>query len=194
MEMKERRSMSKINHLINFLEKICLTIASIVLFSMMILTSFEVLARKFFHVSISGLFEFTADYLMIALVYLPLSYLFLEKEHIRVTLFLNLIPKKLRIYVDKLVELCALAFFVLITFKGLETTARAFQFNEVANNLLAYPLAPAYLLIPIGTGMLAIRILLSLLFWKKIEVEEQSIESSKVIESNKEQRAELSID
>ena len=162
--------MFKPQTIINFLEKICLVGSCVCLLVMMVITTFDVLARKIFDYSIPSLYEFTGDYLMVALVFLSLSYVYVKGGHVRVTMFLGLVPKAIRPVLNKLLELSALALFVLITIEGWENAIRAFRFNEVSSSLLAYPLAPALFLIPIGAGMLSIRLIQSLIFPQSIKM------------------------
>jgi TRAP-type C4-dicarboxylate transport system permease small subunit len=55
-----------------------------------------------------------------------------------------------------------LIFFILITLKGWEVTVRAYQFGEVSSSVLAYPLAPAFFLVPLGSALVCVRIFQSL--------------------------------
>lgn len=139
-------------------------------FAIMFLTTFNALARKIFNYSIPSLFEFTADYLMVALVFLPLSYIYVNDGHIRVTLFLKFVPKVITPVMDKLLGLTAFVLFVLITIMGWNNAVRAFQFNEISSNLVGYPMGLSYLLVPIGAGMLAIRIFQSIISPQSIKI------------------------
>ena len=167
----------KLQSILNFIEeKIFNVVCTVSLLAIMLFTSFDVLARKLINFTIPSLFEFTAEYLMVALVFLPMSYIYAKNRNIRVTLFLGLIPKAIKPALDRLLKLSALVLCGLIAILGWENMVDAFRFNEVSSSLVAYPLGPAYLLIPIGFGMLCIRIIQSLIFPQSIEKHNKTIE------------------
>ena len=58
----------------------------------MVLTTFDLLSRKFFNYSIPSLYEFTEDYLMVGLVFLTISYVYTAGGHVRVTIFEKYYP------------------------------------------------------------------------------------------------------
>lgn len=150
--------MSYLNRLIDFVEKICLLGSAVSILLIMFLTTIDVVLRKLTTSSIPSLFEFTADYLMVALVFLSLSYVFKTGGHVRVTLFTGLIPNLIKKPLNKIVEGLGLVFFALIAVAGWKNAMMAYDFQEVSSGLLAYPLAPAFFLVPIGSGLICIRI------------------------------------
>jgi TRAP-type C4-dicarboxylate transport system permease small subunit len=154
--------MQVIDRLLAFIERIFIFVAGMSMILMMLLTTFDLLSRKFLDYSIPSLYEFTEDYLMVGLVFLTLSYVYTVGGHVRVTLFETRIPPRLNAIWKKIHKSMAFMLFVLITYKGWEAAAEAYEFNEMSNSLLAYPLAPALLLVPIGSAMLCLRILQSL--------------------------------
>lgn len=149
--------------LLSFLERIFVFVAGASMILMMLLTTFDLLARKFLNYSIPSLYELTEDYLMVGLVFLTLSYVYSVGGHVRVTLFEKHIPPRIDALWRTAHQLMALALFALIAWKGWEAAVEAYAFNEMSNSLLAYPLAPALMLVPIGSAMLCLRILQSLL-------------------------------
>lgn len=136
----------------------------------MFLTTFDLLARKFYDYAIPSLYEFTEDYLMVSLVFLSISTVFLKGGHVRVTLFEKYIPERFRSRVAQILKVSAFILFFLITIKGWEVTVRAYQFGEVSSSVLAYPLAPAFFLVPLGCAFLCIRIVQS--FFVSFETQE----------------------
>jgi TRAP-type C4-dicarboxylate transport system permease small subunit len=61
-----------------------------------------------------------------------------------------------------------LFFFIMV--KGWDVTVRAYEFKEVSASVLAYPLAPAFFLVPLGSALVCIRIFQS--FFTSWESEE----------------------
>ena len=136
----------------------------------MFLTTFDLLARKFYDYAIPSLYEFTEDYLMVSLVFLSISTVYLQGGHVRVTLFEKYIPERFRSRVAQILKVPAFILFFLITIKGWEVTVRAYQFGEVSSSVLAYPLAPAFFIVPLGCAFLCIRIVQS--FFVSFETQE----------------------
>jgi len=159
---------------IDLLEKVCLAGSVLTVILMMLLVTADVLGRKFFHQPVPGSVEITEDYLMIALVYLAMSYVYTQGGHVRVTMFRRFIPGFLKLPVDTLLNLFALLFFVILTVRGWTTTLRAFKFQEFSSCILAYPLAPAYFILTLGAALLCVRILETIISPGKIKWEEHS--------------------
>ena len=163
-----------ITNFLDFLERICLAVCTVSLLAIMSLTTVDILARKIINHSIPSLYEFTMDYLMVSLVFLALSHVYVKGGHVRVTLFLRLVPKAIRPVLDRLLDLCALVLFVIIAIQGWNNAFRAFQLNEFSSSVLPYPVAPAYFLVAIGAGMLAIRIIQSLIFPQRFNLHQET--------------------
>lgn len=154
--------MFKPREALEWFEGVCVRVSSVSLLSVMALTTLDVLARKLFDYSLPSLFEFTEDYLMVALVFLSLSHVFTAGGHVRVTIFEKFIPVGLRRPLKLLLDLPALGMFGLIAVLGWNNAARSLQFGEVSSSLLAYPLAPALFLVPLGSALLCLRIVQSM--------------------------------
>lgn len=153
--------MPVLNRVLGALERIFVFIGGASLVLMMLLTTFDLLARKFLDFSIPSLYEFTEDYLMVSLVFLTLSYVYAVGGHVRVTLFEKHIPPGINAIWRRVHKAMAFVLFAMIAVKGWEAAAEAYQYNEMSNSLLAYPLAPALMMVPIGSVMLCLRILQS---------------------------------
>ena len=154
--------LGKVEWVVEFMEKICLAGSSCAMLLIMLVTTFDLLARKLIDYSIPSLYELTEDYLMVSLVFLSMSYVYSVGGHVRVTLLEKHFPPSIKRPLQKFLLLLALILFGLITLKGWEVTVRAVEFQEVSNSVLAYPLAPAFFLVPLGSGLLFLRILQSL--------------------------------
>ena len=155
--------MSYLNRLIDFAEKICLLGSAVSILLIMFLTTFDVFLRKLTTSSVPSLFEFTTDYLMVALVFLSLSYVYKTGGHVRVTLFTGIIPHIIKTPLNRIKDGLGLIFFALIAVAGWKNAMLAYDFQEVSSSLLAYPLAPAFFLVPVGAGLTCIRIFQTLI-------------------------------
>jgi len=144
--------------IINMIEKSCFSISFISILIIMFITTFDLLARKLINYSIPSLYELTEDYLMVSLVFLSMSYVFTIGGHVRVTLLEKRFPPSLKIILEKFLSFLALVLFLMITIKGWGVFVRAYTFQEISNSVLGYPLAPAFFLVPLGAGMMCVRI------------------------------------
>lgn len=151
------------------IEKVFVFVAGASILLMMLLTTFDLLARKFLDYSIPSLYEFTEDYLMVSLIFLTISYVYIQGGHVRVTLFERALPRRFRLVWEKVHQLMTLVLFFIIMIKGWDAAFRAYEFNEMSNSVLAYPLAPALMLVPVGSAMLCLRIIQTLFYGLKLE-------------------------
>ncbi len=156
---------------LNWIEKIFLAGGFVSILAIMAVTTFDLLSRKFFDYSIPSLYEFTEDYLMVGLVFLTISFVYTAGGHVRVTILEKYLPESLKGPREKVLKFMAFLLFVFITVKGWDVTVRAFQFQEVSSSVLAYPLAPAFFLVPLGSALVSIRIFQS--FFTSWETEEK---------------------
>ena len=152
-----------------FIEKIFVFVAGASMVLMMLLTTFDLLSRKFLDYSIPSLYEFTEDYLMVCLVFLTISYVYTQGGHVRVTLLEKHLPHQFRVVWEKLHQLMTLLLFFFIAVKGWDAAVSAYEFNERSNSVLAYPLAPALLLVPVGSALLCLRVIQALFNELKVE-------------------------
>ena len=126
-------------------------------FAMMCLTSADALCRYLFNRPITGAYEITEKFLMVAAIFLGLSYAYRGGVFIRVTFLVDRLPGGLKALANHLAYLTTLLFclFVLVA-----TTSQALRALHDATTLstMPIPLGPAYCLVPLG--FLALTLLL----------------------------------
>ncbi|WP_353928707.1 TRAP transporter small permease [Desulfofundulus kuznetsovii] len=139
---------------------------------MMLLVTADVTGRKFFGQPIPGSVEINEEYLMVTMVYLAMSYVYIQGGHVRVTLIRRFLPQVFLKVIDPCLNALGLAFFSLITYFGWQKTATALKFKETSSCILAFPMAPAYFLLTLGAALLCVRIIESIVQPAKIKWEE----------------------
>ena len=154
--------MRRLIKIIDCIESTCVLGSAIAVSAIMFLTVIDVILRKLTHYGISGLYELTQDYLMVALVFLSISHVYKRGGHVRVTLFQAMIPKFLQKPIQKTIEILVLVFLVVIAYTGFMAGMSAWTFEEVSSSILAYPLAPALFMVPLGCGLTALRVMQAL--------------------------------
>ena len=147
------------SRIIDHVEKWGEWISITALYVIMVATSADVIGRKFFNFSIPSLFEITQDYLLIALFFFSISWVYVEGGQVRIDLFEKYIPKKVKPWVDRILDSAALIVWGLVTWRTFDTALVAFQTGEFSSNALRYPMWLAYLFVPIGFGLLTLRLI-----------------------------------
>jgi TRAP-type C4-dicarboxylate transport system permease small subunit len=118
-------------------------------FAMMCLTSADALSRYLLNRPIMGAYEITEKYLMVAAIFLGLSYAYRGGVFIRVTFLVDRLPPALKQLANHLAHLITLAFCVIIL---IATTQQAWRGLHDDTELSALPIlvGPAYSIIPLG--------------------------------------------
>lgn len=168
-----KKAINILGKIVDLIEKICMGLSTASVIAMMLLVTTDVTGRKFFDAPVPGSVELIEDYLMITLVYLAMSYVYTQGGHVRVVLFRKFIPVHLRSPVDVVLNVLAFVFFALVAGGGLSTALRALKFKEYSSCILAYPMAPAYFILTLGSIFLCIRIFETIISPQKINWHEQ---------------------
>jgi TRAP-type C4-dicarboxylate transport system permease small subunit len=118
-------------------------------FLMMCLTSADALCRYLLNRPILGAYEITEKYLMVAAIFLGLSYAYRGGVFIRVTFLVDRLPPTLKQVANHIAILLSLAFcaFILVA-----TGQQAWRGLNDDTTLSALPVlvGPAYSLVPLG--------------------------------------------
>lgn len=118
-------------------------------FLMMCLTSADALCRYLLNRPILGAYEITEKYLMVAAIFLGLSYAYRGGVFIRVTFLVDRLPPTLKQVANHIAILLSLAFCVFIL---VATGQQAWRGLNDDTTLSALPVlvGPAYSLVPLG--------------------------------------------
>ncbi|WP_246107302.1 TRAP transporter small permease [Puniceibacterium confluentis] len=119
----------------------------------------DILLRLFFNEPVQIQFELTELYLMPALATLSLSRVFRDGGH----LALDFGPESLPGLLGRGIALARLlvpaAFFAAVTYMSGKFAFKAFARNDVEYGVLDWPLGWAYAVIPLGCGVLVLRLI-----------------------------------
>jgi TRAP-type C4-dicarboxylate transport system permease small subunit len=130
-------------------------------FAMMCLTSADALSRYLFNSPILGAYEITEKYLMVAAIFLGLSYAYRGGVFIRVTFLVDRLPPALKLSVNYIAHLISLAFCVLVVVATAQQAWRGLQ-DDTTLSALPILVGPAYCLVPLGFLALGIAMLVDL--------------------------------
>lgn len=161
--------MRKMNIFIGKLENLCVGISGFALLLLMVLTTVDTIMRYFFSEPLIGVVEFSEEVLMVAIIYMPMSYVFLQGGHIKVELLERFFPDQLKAVFGKMHQLIGLILFVLITYFSIPVAYEAIVTNELSAAALPFPMAPSYVMLTLGCAMLCLRSLELIFGWTEIE-------------------------
>lgn len=148
-----------INSIIDSIEKAMSYLSIFATAVIMLLVTVDATARYFFNNPITGVYEITEEYLMVTVIFLALSWAYSAGAHVRVTLFIKFIPERIMFYIDLVLKLISLVFFILVVAAGWDSAVEALKLGHRSASILKYPIAPALFLVPLGIGTLCLRII-----------------------------------
>ncbi len=154
---------SQVERGLGFVSRVMAIIAACVLAIMVLLTAVDVGGRYFFNRPIPGSWELIGLLLVCAGTF-GFAYCQINKRHIRVTFLFERLPLKLQAVSDILAYVIGLVAFSLICWQSAIMTKRYILLGPEGTSFdLDILLWPFWLTLVIGTGMLAIILLLDLL-------------------------------
>jgi TRAP-type C4-dicarboxylate transport system permease small subunit len=137
------------------------TVAVVACAIMMLLTSADALCRYLLNWPILGAYEITEKYLMVATIFLGLSYAYRGGVFIRVTLLVDRLPPPLRRLADQLAHILTLVYCLLFVVASGQQAWLALD-DDTTLTTLPILVGPAYLLVPIGFLALMVMLLIDL--------------------------------
>ncbi len=146
----------RIMNVITGISKMVTYIAAVSIIIMAVIICYDVGMRYFFNKPTHWAIEYS-QYLMLAVIFLPLALVQKEKRHITVELFTNYLSPKIRTTLSELIIpiLCLLVTCALLwQFAMLSYTL--FGYHEVSTSALRVPLFPISLILVIGTLLLLV--------------------------------------
>jgi TRAP-type transport system small permease protein len=148
---------------VNKIDHFFFILAQIILVITMLFSSLDTILRYVSKSPIVGGYEIISEYMLPYLVFFAISYVFKQGEHVRVTLLIRLLSSKTREVLMFITNCLSVILIGFLTYTTYIKTFNAFQDGEYSSNVLAYPLWPAYAVLVVGYGILAIRIILTII-------------------------------
>jgi TRAP-type C4-dicarboxylate transport system permease small subunit len=129
--------------------------------TIMLLTSADALSRYLLNRPIIGAYEITEKYLMVAAIFLGLSYAYRGGVFIRVTFLVDRLPPMWKLLTNYFAHLVSLLFCLVVL---VATAGQALRGLKDDTELSALPIlvGPAYCLVPIGFLALTVIMLVDL--------------------------------
>lgn len=140
-------------------------IGGFTLFIMMCLTMTDVVGRCLFNRPVVGAFELT-EFMVLVIIFAFLAYGQAHKVHINVDLFMIIIPKKLKKFIEILNHIACLAIMILITWMGYEKAIEVLEAGETSPNLIL-PNHPFVFFLVLGCAIMCIEFIRDIIFFIK---------------------------
>ena len=103
-----------------------------------------------------------SGYLMVALIYLPLAWVLRHAGHIRLPLVVKALPRRAANCVEMATVLISLVVIVVLFISVTQVVMDSFVRGIKAWTLMATPLGPVQLILPIGLGLFTIQIIIEI--------------------------------
>lgn len=160
--MKSTRSIYKrLCRAIDAIDAMLLSVGCLMLFALMFLVAADVLMRYLFNSPVVWAYEVISNYLMPGLFFLAASHTLKAHSHVSVDILHNYVNRQVRYLFEALGSIAATPVFSLITFVSAQDTLENFRTGAVSASGLALPTWPVSLLLPLGFGLLSIRLALN---------------------------------
>jgi TRAP-type C4-dicarboxylate transport system permease small subunit len=142
----------KVEDTLHLLGCLCLVVVVVVI-------NADILMRLIFGQPVQFQFELTELYLMPALATLSLSWVFRDGGHLALDFLPEQLPGLWGMTVVKLCLLLPSAFFFAVTYMSGKNALHAFVQGQTQFGVIDWPLGWAYAAVPLGCGVLAVRLL-----------------------------------
>jgi len=139
----------------------CYAAAGLV-FVMIFPTTVDVILRYVFNAPLPEMFQLT-EFMMVGVVYLAIAYVQQLKDHIKIEIATQWLPQKAQDVLDLFGCLVGLLIFTIITWQTGRLAWEAWDTQDYTMGIVQFPLWPAKSILPIGVGLLCLRLLLDFL-------------------------------
>ena len=152
----------RVHRALSTVERGASVIASAMLFVIMLVVVLDVARRYLFNSPLTWSYDLISLYLMVGMFFFSLSTTLEHNEHVRVDLLLKHFPVWARHLAELVTYVCACVVFALIVYVMGAKTLASFAAGEVAPGAIPWPTWLSLLAVPLGAGLMLLRMLLRL--------------------------------
>jgi TRAP-type C4-dicarboxylate transport system permease small subunit len=142
------------------IEGLALVIAGVAIVAAMLLVSADALLRYAFAAPLAFQLHVSEFYLLPASLTMALAWGYRTGGAIQIEFLISVLPHWLVEPLTRVGLLAASAYMAYIAWRGYLVFARAFSRNEVVMGVVDWPVSLSWVWIPLGCGLLALRLLL----------------------------------
>lgn len=144
------------------IEQVMTAIAAVCMFTVMLVVTVDVAMRYALHSPLSWAYDFISLYLMAGLFFLVISDGYASHSHVNVDILYKNLPPAARAVCDLVTLGAGIAFFAAIAHAGWLRFWSSYEAADVLAGAIPWPMWPSYGLVPLGAGIMALRLLLHL--------------------------------
>lgn len=144
-------------------ESVFSAVTVVMMLAIMVIVTADVLLRYLFNSPIQWAFDLIGLYLMAGIFFLSLSSTYAEHGHVGVDVLMQRLPPKGLRLAEMLTCLVAIPFFAAVAKVGADRAIGNFVNHDTLSGLIPWPTWIAAALVPLGCGVLVLRLAFRLL-------------------------------
>lgn len=152
-----------VESLSQWVAKSALVLAALFLILMALHVSLDVGLRYFFGKSFTGTLEFVSFYYMVAVIFLPIAYVELKREHISVDVFVGRFSPPVQLAFYLFAGTLGLVYFGMLCYQSYLDAVRATVRQETAMANFTFYLWPSRWALPAGFAAMCLAILANMI-------------------------------
>jgi TRAP-type C4-dicarboxylate transport system permease small subunit len=150
-----------LDRLLRPMEDAAMIFAAVVTFITMILVSVDALMRYLFNAPLSFGYYLTENYLMIAMMTMPLAWGFRTGGYIRIEGMVQRLPSRALQRLIRAGLVVSSAYVAVLAWVAGAHFLEAYRTGEVDPGLIDWPVSWSWVWVPLGCGLLALRLLIT---------------------------------
>lgn len=150
----------RIEKILDGCARLLMGIGSVAVVLMMVHVMAEVILRYFFTASIPGTEEIVSGYYMVAVVFLPLGYVQMERGHVIIELFTLKVSDRGKAWLDGCVLLVCAGALSIFTYAGFDKAVSMTARGEMWIGLIDVIIWPARWMLPAGLLVMTVMMVL----------------------------------
>lgn len=164
------------NRLVMALERLTAAISILCVALIMLIVSYDAMARYVFRAPLPWAFELISNYLLLTATYMAVSFTFQRGDHVNIDIFRMMIPNRMKVILDILWSLLAAAIFTVISYGSFVEMAGAWDRGEFLPGYIAWPAWLSYFPIAVGFALVALRLVTHALTLSLLGIDRNVIE------------------
>jgi TRAP-type C4-dicarboxylate transport system permease small subunit len=154
--------LKQLDHALSIVERFAAFLAAVALFLIMTIVASDVALRYLFNRPWGWSYDFISLYVMVGLFFLALSRTFAMHGHISVDLLHHYLTPTARRWCEVVICLLSAGLFALMTRAGALRAWEHYIDNDVLAGSYPWPAWASAVFVPLGAGMITLRLLLSM--------------------------------
>jgi TRAP-type C4-dicarboxylate transport system permease small subunit len=146
---------------IDAIDAVLMGVGCLMLFALMLIVVADVSLRYLFNAPLQWSYEVISSYLMPGLFFMAVSHTLKANAHVAVDILHNYVSRRTRYVFEAVCTTVALPVFALCTWVSAQHTWNDWQSAATSTSGLAVPTWTISLMLPLGFGMLSLRLLVN---------------------------------